>query len=251
MARTAPAHWGTPGWVAPPAPAVRSIEQLLGPQRWATLSADVRRRFTFHPGKGATTVYSGEIVEARASRLGWLLAQFARLIGAPLPTRWDRGVPASVTVMPVTQGEAHAGGQIWTRVYGRRRGFPQAINSLKRFAGPTGLEEYIGCGIGIALRLEADRQALYFQSDHYFMEVGGLRLRLPRLLSPGQLTVSHADLGAGRFAFGLTLVHPLFGELMRQTAVFGDLVEVGRTGGGAALAAGADLGYPRRLQRGP
>jgi hypothetical protein len=251
MAGTAQAHWAMVGWTAPPAPADRSIEQLLGPQRWAALPADVRRRFSFHPGKGGTTVYCGEIVEARASRLGWLLAQFARLIGAPLPTRWDESVPASVTVMPVTRADGHAGGQIWTRVYGRRRGFPQAINSLKRFAGPTGLEEYIGCGIGIALRLEADRRALHFLSDHYFLEVAGLRLRLPRLLSPGRLTVSHGDLGGGRFSFSLRLVHPLFGELMRQTAVFGDLVEARGAEGSAPLAAGADLGYPRRLQRGP
>ena len=245
-------HWALPERTAPSSrPAARSIEGLLGPQRWASLPADIRRRFSFHPGKAEATVYRGEIVEARASRLGWLLAQLARLIGAPLPTRWDRGVPASVTVMPVAPGQGHEGGQIWTRVYGRRQGFPQAINSLKRFAGPTGLEEYVGCGVGIALRLETDGRALHFLSDHYFLELGELRLRLPRHLSPGQLTVSHSDLGGGRFAFGLALVHPLFGELMRQTATFSDLVEPERPDSGAALAAGADLGYPRRLQRGP
>ena len=69
--------------------------------------------------------------------------------------------------------DAEAGGQFWTRIYGRRRGFPQVIHSSKRFAGPTGLEEYIGRGFGIALRVEVEDEALHFLSDHYFVKLGG------------------------------------------------------------------------------
>jgi hypothetical protein len=50
--------------------------------------------------------------------------------------------------------------------------------------------------------------------------VGSLRLRLPRWLDPGALTISHVDQGDERFAFVLSLVHPLFGEIIRQTGVF-------------------------------
>jgi hypothetical protein len=116
--------------------------------------------------------------------------------------------------------DLNSGGQFWTRIYGRARGFPQVIHSSKRFAGPTGLEEYLGGGFGIALTVSADEHALHFHSDHYFLSVAKVRLRLPRLLAPGALTISHVDRGGQCFAFVLSLRHPIVGELIRQTAVF-------------------------------
>jgi hypothetical protein len=189
---------------------------LAGEEAWNRLPGAVRARFERHIGPGATIVYAGEIVECRMSRCGRLLCQLVRLIGAPLPLSRDVFVPAAVSVTE----DRTSGGQLWARVYGRRRGFPQVIHSSKRFAGRTGLEEYIGCGVGIALRLEVEGEALHFLSDHYFLKLGRLRLRLPRWLSPGRMRVSHVDCGHGSFAFVLSLVHPLLGELVRQTAMF-------------------------------
>lgn len=189
---------------------------LAGGERWTRLPAAVRARFERHIGPGATILYAGEVVECRMSRCGRLLCQLVRLVGAPLPLSSDTFVPAAVSV---TEDPAN-GGQFWTRVYGRRRGFPQVIHSSKRFAGPTGLEEYVGWGVGIALRLEVKDEALHFLSDHYFLKLGAARLRLPRWLSPGRMRVSHIDCGHGSFAFVLSLVHPWLGELVRQTAMF-------------------------------
>ncbi len=67
--------------------------------------------------------------------------------------------------------------------------------------------------------------ALHFVSDHYFLVLPGLRLRLPRWLAPGELRVSHVDCNHGRFAFVLVLRHSWLGELVRQTAMFADPVE--------------------------
>ena len=53
-----------------------------------------------------------------------------------------------------------------------------------------------------------------------FVEVLGRRISLPRWLAPGALTVTHGELGDGWFSFTLDLVHPRFGALIRQTAVF-------------------------------
>jgi hypothetical protein len=189
---------------------------LIGEQDWAALPAAVRARFGKSVAGGRTVVYAGEIVECRMSGSGYLLAQLVRLVGAPLPLFRDVLVPAIVTVTE----DAAAGGQFWTRIYGRRRGFPQVIHSSKRFAGPTGLEEYVGRGIGIALRVKVADGALHFLSDHYFLSLGGRRLRLPAWLAPGALTVSHVDRGDGSFAFRLVLKHRWLGEMIRQTAVF-------------------------------
>ena len=121
--------------------------------------------------------------------------------------------------MTVTEDAATAG-QVWTRIYARTNGFPQVVHSAKRFSGPTGLEEYVGFGVSMALRILVDGSALLFRSAGYFVRVGRLTLPLPAFLTPGVLTVSHSDLGGGEFRFTLEIVHPRFGRLIRQSAVF-------------------------------
>ena len=125
-------------------------------------------------------------------------------------------VPSVVTV---TEDMA-TGGQIWTRLYARRTAFPQVIHSSKRFAGPTGLEEYVGRGVGMALTVHAENGALIFRSAGYFVELFGRRLSVPAWLVPGALSVTHTELGEGRFTFTLELVHARFGFFIRQLAVF-------------------------------
>lgn len=196
----------------------RRFRALVGDAGWAALPETTRARFS----SCAVAVYAGEIVECRMNGAGRLLAQLARLIGGPLPLTRDPDLPALVSVTE----DRVTGGQYWTRLYGRRRGFPQVIHSSKRFTGPTGLEEHIGRGIGIALRVEVADGALHFLSDHYFVQLPGLRLRLPRWLAPGRMRVSHVDCNHGLFAFVLRLDHPLFGEMIRQTAMFRDLAGV-------------------------
>lgn len=189
---------------------------LLGVAAWQRLPAPVRTRFGKRVQAGQSVTYAGTIVESRKSRLGRLVAQLARIIGGPLPLGEDIGVPAVVSVTEDSDG----GGQFWSRMYGRRHGFPQVIHSSKRFHGATGLEEYLGFGFGIALSVRADADGLRFLSDHYFIKFGALRLRLPRFLSPGALTISHIDRADGAFEFRLELTHALFGEIIHQSGYF-------------------------------
>jgi hypothetical protein len=195
---------------------------LVGEAAWARLPEVVRARFGRHIGEGRSVVYAGEVVECRMSRCGRVLAQLLRPIGAPLPLTRDAYLPATVSVTE----DPRSGGQFWMRIYGRRRGFPQVIHSAKRFSGPTGLEEYVGCGIGIALLVTVADGALHFISDHYFLKIGSVRLRLPRVLAPGRMRVSHIDCGHGWFAFMLCLDHPLLGRLVHQTAMFRERIAV-------------------------
>jgi len=189
---------------------------LLSDDDWKRLPRATRRRFSKRLADGATAVYVGEVIEISFSRIGWWLAQIARLIGGPLPTSADTHVPSIVTVTE----DAATSGQVWTRIYARRDGFPQVIHSSKRFAGPTGLEEYLGFGVGMALRIIVDGQALLFRSAGYFVQAGSRKFSLPALLTPGALTVTHTDLGGGEFQFMLEIIHPRFGMLVRQSAVF-------------------------------
>jgi hypothetical protein len=189
---------------------------LLSDDDWHGLPLATRQRFSKRLADGATAIYVGEVIEISFSRIGWWLAQIARLIGGPLPTSTDTHVPSIVTVTE----DAATGGQVWTRIYARRNGFPQVIHSSKRFAGPTGLEEYLGFGVGMALRIVVDDGALLFRSAGYFVQVGILKFTLPAFLTPGALTVTHTDRGGGEFQFTLEIIHPRFGMLVRQSAVF-------------------------------
>lgn len=194
------------------------FRRLLPRRDWDRLEPAIQRRFSKRLRGVDCAIYRGEIVETWMSGAGWLLAQLCRLIGAPLPLHHDVAVPA---VVVVSEDEV-TGGQCWTRIYHRHRGNPQAIVSAKAFGGATGLEEHIGGGVGMALRVDAEADRLHFVSDHYFVRFGRRRLRLPGWLTPGRTVVTHRDLGEGRFAFDLDLTHPWLGPLLHQHAVFRD-----------------------------
>ncbi|MEM8725405.1 MAG: DUF4166 domain-containing protein [Pseudomonadota bacterium] len=194
------------------------FRRLVGKEAWESLPQAVQRRFSKRIEGARVVIYPGVIKHARFSRAGRFLAQLCRLIDGPLPLSSDCGVPAAVSVSE----DCASGGQCWTRVYGRKSGFPQVIHSAKCFAGPTGIEEHIGRGIGMALKVVAVEGGLKFRSDHYFIEILGHRVRLPRWLEPGRTTVRHIDQGEGRFVFSLELSHPWLGELVYQEGVFED-----------------------------
>jgi hypothetical protein len=189
---------------------------LMSDADWAALPLPIRRRFSKRLAGGNTAVYVGEVLETQMSGVGWLLAQAARLIGGPLPISRDAHTPSVVTVTE----DVATKGQHWTRLYTRRSGFPHIVHSSKRFAGPTGLEEYVGCGIGMALTIHVENEALIFRAAHYFVQIARLRIRLPAWASPGSLSVTHAELGDGRFLFKLEIIHPRLGRLICQTAAF-------------------------------
>src|SRR5437667_841883 len=173
----------------------RRFHDLLPDEDWGRLPLAIWRRFSKRFADGETVVYVGTVEEASFSRAGWWLAQLARMIGGPLPTGAETGVPMVVTVTE----DAASGGQTWTRICARSNGFPQVIHSAKRFAGPTGLEEYVGFGVSMALRICVANEALHFHSSEYALQIGRMRLPLPAWLAPGNLTVTHSDLGGGEF----------------------------------------------------
>jgi hypothetical protein len=194
------------------------FRKLLTAAAWQRLPHPIRDRFAKRVQGGQSVVYTGVVTEMHVTRAGRMLVNLARLIGAPLPVARDIGMPAVVTVTE----ELATGGQIWTRLYARRSRLPQVIQSSKRFAGPTGLEEHVGCGVGMSLRIEATDDALLFESERYFLSLFGLKITLPRALTPGRLVVGHHERGDGRFDFTLDIDHPRFGRLFHQRIAFRD-----------------------------
>jgi hypothetical protein len=199
------------------------FRRLLGSEEWSRLPPAVRRRFSKRLGPGLSVTYRGTVLQCRINIFGWLLAQAARLIGAPLPLHRDEGVAAIVTVTE----DGESGGQVWSRLYARHAGFPQVIHSAKRFAGPTGIEEYLGLGFGIALVVSALPNGIRFAGDHYFLRLRNWRLRFPSWLVPGRLVIEHIDQGAGRFIFDLELRSGVFGKLISQRCEFRDCLPAG------------------------
>jgi hypothetical protein len=192
---------------------------LVGEAGWSELPAAVRARFSKRLAEGEIALYKGAVVATRLSRVGRVLAFLARVIGAPLPLTDGATGPA---VVAVTE-EASLGGQIWSRSYAQPGRFPQVVHSAKRFRGPTGLEEHVGGGIAMRLVVRVEGGALVFRSAGYVLEIGRLRIPLPRLLEPGVMTITHRDRGSGRFEFELALEHPRLGRLLYQLAEFADV----------------------------
>jgi len=189
---------------------------LLPHDEWHALPSAIRRRFSRRPARGEAIVYAGRVTDMHMTFAGRAFARFGILIGGPLPLADDADEAAIVSVTE----DAEGGGQNWTRVYAKRRGFPQVIQSTKNFAGPTGLEEQVSRGIGMALSVHEVKGALVFRSVSYFLKLGRLRMTLPSCLTPGRLTVTHREEGGEQFSFLLEIDHPVFGQIIRQFAVF-------------------------------
>ncbi len=192
------------------------FRDLMGAEAWSALPPVVRQRFSKPLSHGACRVFHGEVVSTTLSRAGHAIAHLARLVGGPLPFTHGATGPANVVV---TEDPA-IGGQIWTRTYARPGRFPQTINSVKRFSGPTGLEEYLGFGLVMRLTLTARQGALVFESAGYDILIGRRRVALPAWATPGRCTITHRDEGAGRFSFTLALDNRWLGRLAHQVAYF-------------------------------
>jgi hypothetical protein len=193
---------------------------LLSDASWKQLPCEVQRRFARNLARGETAAFLGEVAFTRLTKLGWLWAQVARLIGAPLPLKVLARTPAAVLVTADTTSHT----QIWTRIYHEAGLLPQVIRSMKSFSGPTGLEEWVGAGVGMTLQISVEQRAIVFRSVDYVWRYGRWRLRIPDWLTPGRIEVTHREEREGQFSFGLRVVNPLFGEIIHQLAFFRDVL---------------------------
>jgi len=185
------------------------LSALLGAAAWAHLPAAVQRRFA--AGHPAAT-YRG-LMDMRCSPLGRVLAWLVTPLKSPLAAANASGVPTTVRVSAV------GAGVVWARHFDDGVGH---VCSTKELDDNGRLQERTRGGLGMALDVFEEGGALVFQSRHYFLDIGRMRIAMPGWLSPGTCRVEHRDLGAGLFRFTLSMTHPIWGETFHQTGVFVD-----------------------------
>ncbi len=162
-------------------------------------------------------LYRGQM-DLHRSAIGLVFAALAKLLGGPLPLAHADCVPTEVKVW-----DDHEGGVVWERnLHLRPDGQPSCIRSTKRL-GPAGrLLECVDGGLGMVLAVFEDDGALVFESHNYFIDLAGLRLPVPFLLTPGRCRVIHAPVTPTRFRFTLEMVHPVWGRTFHQSGLFED-----------------------------
>ncbi len=198
-----------------------NIPALLGPRSWARLPLAVRNRFATPVRAGCTVTYHGTMHKVRASSIGKALAWLARFAGSPVAHLTGTDVPCQVNLYH----DNRRGGTVWERVYQFGAKTVYARTTKKAASDGTSLECFgsaLGFGTGMTLDiLEADA-ALHFVSRNFFIQLLGWRILLPEFLNPGQLVVTHRDLGDGAFQFLMTVTHPGLGEILFQDGTFYD-----------------------------
>jgi hypothetical protein len=193
-------------------PTHAGLQSVLGHAAWARLPEAVRCRFA-EPAMAVDYVGNFDIV--RASWLGRLIALVCLLLGTPVVPRTGLHVPAIVHVGPTPSGVA------WNREYRWPNAGPCLVRSTKTIDSRGGLVERLPAYLCMPLHVFEQRGVLHFVSRGYYFDFGGgLKLPLPKLLSPGTTHVEHIDEADGWFRFTMTVTHPIFGEMFYQTGRF-------------------------------
>jgi hypothetical protein len=190
------------------------IAALIGPDDWACLAPDIRRRFA---PDHARMVYRGALT-VRRSPIGLLYARIAAAFGRPLPLCAGDDIETEVRVF-----SDNAGGVVWERWLFLPGHPASCIRSTKAIGRNGRLEEKTDRGLIMALDVFVSDGALVFQSRGYSIKIfGKIRLPIPALLGPGQCRVTHEGLSPEFFRFTLDIRHRLWGRTFYQRGIFLD-----------------------------
>jgi len=191
-----------------------TYRRLLGPFQWRRLKPEVRARFSSKPIPGTDIRYVGNM-KVRHSFFGALFAQACRLIGTPLSP-----YAGNNALVDVALSADRAGGVEWRRRYRFSWRREALVSSTKRLNARGVLEEHVGGGFSMQLKVFEQDGNLHFLSEDYHWRLGRWKVRLPALLTPGVTHVIHEQVSGERFRFVLRVTHPLLGETFYQEGEF-------------------------------
>lgn len=184
---------------------------------WQDVHPEIQARFDADPVPGQPIFYDGVMTRIDCTRLGALLAWVCGFFttGALCPWRGS-DIPALIEVYKKPGSDA---------IYKKRRyDFPNGRSYLFESemccAPDYTLLEFVGGGFGMTIKVMERDRALFFTDGGYFWGNQRWRLRLPALLSPGKVELTHANLDRDRFTISIRITHPLFGVLFVQEGLF-------------------------------
>jgi Domain of unknown function (DUF4166) len=198
------------------------------------LHPEIRARFFTH-GAGRRSSFRGRMNQVDRSFFGWCVALALRPLRV-LPSCRAYAVPFEFHLEPAPDG----GGWIKRRVYGLPGGAFE-FSSVMKLDDDGSLVEQFPLGLGMRVRLEATRDALWFRDDGYFLRIRGFRLDFPRWLGIGRFELEHRNIDSDRFDVEIRIRHLLFGPLFHQAGRF--------QSGSASIERAATLGRIMRPDR--
>ncbi|MBO6504130.1 MAG: DUF4166 domain-containing protein [Kordiimonadaceae bacterium] len=185
---------------------------------WNAVHPAIRLRMDRLLTSQTSTVFEGQGCVHR-NWFGWLFAQAARLLGAPLVWRQGNNVKTTVTVAPTPSGN-----RCWHRLFDFEDGFQQLVQTSKVVDPKLGFLDAVGTDgekmLATQMTVWAQGDSLFFESSEYWLRLGRFKLKVPPLLTPGKLHAEHRDEGNGWFRYVLKFTHPLWGQTFYQDGRF-------------------------------
>lgn len=197
----------------------RLFKKILG-QEWGKLHPDIQKRFGRNPELNKPLYYTGHLNKLSCSIFGKILGYLTLpfLKGALLPFN-DSNFPVDIEVYSKPDNPSIFKQRIY-HLHGRK---PIQFTSYMRESSNGEVLEYVGMGLGMKLRLHVQDGNLYFTSDGYFWQIFNWRFRLPDLLTPGIVYLSHCNEDAGQFRIHIEIKHSLFGTSFLQAGIFHEI----------------------------
>lgn len=192
------------------------FKKILGAE-WGRLHPDIQARFDKNPLPGRPLNYTGQMTELTCSRLGrWLGHTSLPFIKGALIPYADRDFPVDIQVY----SQPDCPSIFKQRTY-RLNGRKPIMFTSYMTEGPRGeVFEYVGMGLGMKLTLRVCDGNLHFESEGYFLQLFGVRIPLPGLITPGKTYLCHRNNSANQFDIRIEIRHPWFGTTFTQAGVF-------------------------------
>ena len=184
---------------------------------WQQVHPDIQARFDADPLPGQPIQYDGMMTRVTCSRFGALLAWLSGFFttGALCPWR-GTAIPAFITVYK----EPGCEDILKLRRYEFPGGRSYLFRSRMHATAQGELLEFVGGGFGMTVKVQERDGALFFTDGGYFIGTKSWQIRLPALLSPGKVALTHANLSRNRFSISIRITHPWFGVLYEQEGEF-------------------------------